>query len=96
MLYDIEDDEEERAKLEAEIVKFEKWAEEVQPKLTDLAYIATATYAELRLAIRILGIVVTVYPATGDWPCRFQIDVTVPAVLAKVQSSVSSHPPFRP
>ena len=35
MLYDIEEDDEERAALEEEIVRFEKWVEKVQPLLTD-------------------------------------------------------------
>ena len=83
MLYDIEDEEEEQAQIEAEIVKFEKWAESVKPFLTDPTY--KPTYLELRLAVKILGILVTVYPSKGDWPCRYQIDVTVPALLAKVK-----------
>jgi hypothetical protein len=74
LMQDLEDDAEERAKLEAEIVRFEKWAEEVRPNLTDPSYMETASYSELRLAIRILGIVVTVYPSQGEWPYRFNID----------------------
>jgi hypothetical protein len=35
MIYDIAEDEEEREAVEAEIVKFEKWVEKVQPFLTD-------------------------------------------------------------
>ncbi len=74
ILFDLEDDAEERAKLEVEIVRFEKWAEEVRPNLTDPSYMETASYSELRLAIRVLGIVVTVYPSQGEWPYRFNID----------------------
>jgi predicted nucleic acid-binding Zn-ribbon protein len=84
MLYDLEEDEEERAELEKELVKFEKWAEDVRPSLTDPAYIATASYDELRLAVRILGLRVTVFPTVGDWPFRCHIDVTVPDVMRKL------------
>ena len=85
LLYDIADDEEERAVLEAEIVRFEKWADKVRPNLTDPFYMEhKATYEELRLAVRILGIVVTVYPTHGDWPFRYQVVVTAPEILAKV------------
>lgn len=62
----------------------EKWAETVRPQLTDPTYLATASYEELRLAIRIIGIRVTVYPTKGDWPYRYQIEVTVPDVLKKL------------
>jgi hypothetical protein len=93
MLYDIADDEEERGKLEAEIARFEKWAEEVRPNLTDPTYMETATYSELRLAIRILGIIVTVFPVQGEWPFRFQVDVTVPEILAKVVPHCGSSQP---
>jgi site-specific DNA recombinase len=91
MLFDLEDDEEELAELEAELTKFEKWADEVRPFLTDPEYLSLAPYEELRLAVRILGIHVTIYPTIGDWPCRYQIDVTVPEVMKKVYA-VSNHP----
>lgn len=91
MLYDIADDEEERAAIEKEIARFEKWAEEARPSLGNPDY--KPSYEELRLAVRILGIVVTVYPAKGTWPFRSQVDATVPAVLAKVKpDSVPSQP----
>jgi hypothetical protein len=94
LLYDMEDEEEERAKIEKEINRFEKWAEEVRPKLTDPQYLQNeATYQELRLAVRILGIVVTCYPAHGDWPYLFQVDVKAPEVMARIDhSSVPSQP----
>ncbi len=82
LLYDIADDEEERAAIEKELVKFEKWAAEVQPYLTDPTY--TPTYEELRLAVRILGLRVTVFPTNGEWPYRYYIDVTVPEVMGKL------------
>jgi hypothetical protein len=94
LLYDMEDEEEERAKIEKEIVRFEKWAEEVRPKLTDPQYLQNeATYQELRLAVRILGTIVTCYPVQGDWPYSFQVDVKAPEILAKVDSNcVPSQP----
>jgi hypothetical protein len=60
-------------------VQFEK----AQPFLTDKEYMAKASYAELRLAIKILGIRATIFPLHGNYPYRHQIDVTVPEVLAK-------------
>jgi site-specific DNA recombinase len=83
-LYDIADEEEEQAELEAEIVKFEQWAEEVRPQLTNPLYLANATYDELRLALRIIGIRVTVYPTQGEWPYRYKVDVTVPKIMKKL------------
>ena len=91
LLYDLEDEEEELAEIEAEIVKFETWAEKVRPHLSNPSY--TPTYEELRLAVRILGIRVTVYPTTGEWPYRYKIDVTVPAILAKLHC-VANNPTF--
>jgi hypothetical protein len=38
LLYDIEEDNEERAELETELVKFEKWVATVQPLLTNPSY----------------------------------------------------------
>ena len=57
-LYDLEDEEEELAEVEAEIIKFETWADKVRPLLSNPAY--TPTYEELSgFAVRILGIRVT-------------------------------------
>ena len=78
MLHDIADDEEKRIEVEVELVKFETWANNVRPFLSDPEYLRTASYDELRLAVRILGIRVTVYPTQGDWPYRFAIDIAVP------------------
>lgn len=82
MLYDIEEDAEEREAVEAEIVKFEKWVAQVQPLLTDPTY--TPSYEEQRLAVRILGVRTTVFPQKGDYPFRHQVDITVPAILSKM------------
>lgn len=81
------------AAIEAELVKFERWAEEVKPALTDRAYLDTASYEELRLAIKILGVRVTVYPLEGDYPFRWDVKMTVPAVLGKM-NIVSSPSPW--
>ena len=90
LLFDIEDDAEERAEIEAELAKFEKWVAQVQPYLTDPSY--TPSYEELRLAVRILGLKVTVFPTAGEWPYRYRIDVTVPAILAKMKHCVAIQP----
>jgi site-specific DNA recombinase len=81
MLYDLEEDEEELIELEAEIVRFETWAEHMRSLLIDQNYFPT--YEEQRLAVRILGIKATVFPAIGDWPFRYQIDITIPRIIEK-------------
>ena len=92
MLYDAEDEQQERAELEHELVRFEKWVEQVQPFLTQPSYMESAPYAELRMAVRILGLRATVYPTTGQWPYRYQIVVTVPEIMKKLHIvSRSSH-----
>ena len=88
LLYDIAEDEEEQEAVEAEIVKFEQWVKNVQPFLTDPTY--EPSYEEKRLAVRILGIKATVYPASGDYPFRAQVDVTVPAIVSKVKHCVTN------
>jgi hypothetical protein len=88
MLYDIEEDDEERADLEEEIVKFEKWVEKVQPHLTDPTY--EPTYEERRLAVRIIGVKAIVFPSKGDWPFRYRIDVTVPKIMEKMKGCIKN------
>lgn len=92
LLYDAQDDEEERAAVELELVRFEKWVEKVQPFLTDPEYVATAAYDELRMAVRILGIRCTVFPTQGGWPYRYQIEVTVPEIMKKLNIVAPSTP----
>ncbi len=83
LLYAIEDNEAEAAEVEAEIVRFEKWAESVRPLLTDPLYLEEkATYDELRLAVRILGIKVIGYP-TGSKD-RFTLDITIPEIMKRL------------
>jgi hypothetical protein len=82
MLFDLADEEEERAEIEKELQKFEKWVAGVQPSLTDPSY--QPTYEELRLAVRILGLRVTVFPTVGDWPYRYEAVVTVPEIIKKL------------
>jgi len=87
MIYDIEEDEEEREEVEKEIVKFEQWAEKVQALLGDPTY--QPTYEEMRLAVRILGIKATVFPAHGNYPFRAKIDATIPAIVSKMKYCVT-------
>ena len=89
LLYDIAEDDEERSEVEQEIVKFEQWVEKVQPLLTDPNY--NPSYEEMRLAVRILGLKATVFPTIGDWPFRYQIDITIPAIVAKMKSYITYH-----
>ncbi len=88
LIYDIAEDDEERAEVEAEIVKFEKWVEKVQPLLTDPTY--KPSYEEMRLAVRILGVKATVYPAKGEWPYRYQIYITIPGIVSKMKSCTAN------
>jgi len=87
LLYDAAEDEEEREEVEKEIVKFEQWVAKVRPLLTDPAY--TPSYEEQRLAVRILGIKATVFPASGDYPFRVQVDVTIPTIVSKLKHYVT-------
>ncbi|MFL5698162.1 MAG: recombinase family protein, partial [Ktedonobacteraceae bacterium] len=94
LLFDLEEDDEEREAVEKEIAKFEAWAEKVRPFLLDESY--APSYEEKRLAVRILGLRVTVYPSKGDYPYRYQIEVTVPEIVGKIkhialQSNGGSH-----
>lgn len=79
MLADLEDEEEKFSQVEKEVHKFEQWAAKVRPFLTDPSY--TPSYEELRLAVRILGIHVTVYPSQGNYPYRYEIEVRVPQII---------------
>jgi hypothetical protein len=85
LLFAIEDHEAEEAEIEAELVRFEKWAESVRPFLTDPAYLETATYDELRLAVRILGVKVIVYPMGSE--DRFTVDIAVPELMKRLDSN---------
>lgn len=86
LIYDIEEEQEDKEIIEAEITKFEQWAERVRPMLGDENYIPT--YEEKRLAVRILGLKATVYPTKGDFPFRAQFEVAPPAILSKMRHCV--------
>ncbi len=83
MLYDADREAAERAELETEIVKFETWAEEVRPMLTDPSYMPT--YEEMRLAVRIIGIHATVFPEKGDFPFKVDVQATPPKIVEKLE-----------
>lgn len=82
LLFTIEDENEKQEKLEEEIVKFELWVEQVRPLLTNNEYVPSRE--ELRLALRILGIQVTVFPLAGEYPYRYRIDATIPEIMKKL------------
>jgi DNA invertase Pin-like site-specific DNA recombinase len=92
LIYDFEEDEEERAAIEAEVVKFEHWIGNVAPKLTDPSY--QPTYEEMRLAVRIMGIHAEVFP-TGEecpqsafvdgQPQRAFVDAQPPRIMNKLE-----------
>lgn len=79
LLYDIADEEEEIAKIEAEIARFEVWAAKVRQDFNNPEYVPS--YDELRFAIRILGLQAVVYPTQGEWPFRLNVDMTVPEIM---------------
>src|SRR5205823_4767977 len=49
LLAQFDETDEEDVALEAEIQRFEKWAEDVRPNLSDPSYVEKAPYSELRL-----------------------------------------------
>ena len=76
-----EEQEEEEEILEAEIVRFEKWADEVRPHLGDPCYLETASYEELRLAVRIIGIQCVIRPLSMEDGC-YDIQVKPPKIVS--------------
>lgn len=40
-----------------------------------------ASYDELRLAVRILGLTAVVFPTHGDYPFRYKIEVGPPKIM---------------
>jgi len=82
LLYDVADNDEERVEIEEEIVKFENWVERVRPLLTDENYVPT--YEEKRLALRIIGIKMVVFPTQGEHPFRHRVYATIPAIMKKL------------
>lgn len=85
LLYDADTEALEREEIEAEIVKFERWVEEVRPKLTDDTY--QPTYEEMRLAVRAMGIHAVVFPEKGDYPFRTDIQAKPPKIIGKLEES---------
>jgi Recombinase/Recombinase zinc beta ribbon domain len=83
LLYRIAEDDEGRMAVEVELTRFEAWAEWVRPFLTDPGYLEAVAHDDLRLAVKILGIRVTVYPTGGNWEHRYIIDVTAPGAAEK-------------
>ncbi|HKF35511.1 MAG TPA: recombinase family protein [Ktedonobacteraceae bacterium] len=83
LLCSITGDDAGRPAVEVELATFEAWVKRVRPFLTDPGYFEAATFDELRLAVKILGIRVTVYPTGGAWDHRYTIDVTAPGTAQK-------------
>ncbi len=82
LLYEVADDEEEREKLEAEIVRFEQWANEVRPYLTDPNYVPS--YEFQRLAVRILGLTAIIFPEQGGYPFRGTLYISPPKIMKQL------------
>jgi site-specific DNA recombinase len=83
LLVDVEESKEEQEAIEVEITKFETWIENVRDLLLSDYQ---PTYEEMRLAIRILGLKVTVYPTTGDYAFRYAIEMMIPGIAAKIKN----------
>ena len=90
LLYSAEEEEEENLKIEAEIARFEKWAQEVRPKLGNHEY--APDYTEQRLAIRILGLRAFVLPANGNHPFRYRFELAPPEIMKLLLSKYSDSP----
>jgi hypothetical protein len=89
LLFDAADDQEERAKLEQEIQGFEAWAAQARVLVDDPEW--QPSYEEKRNAVRVLGVIATVYPAGGDYPYRYRIGITVPEIMKKLHTSDHLH-----
>ncbi len=74
MLHSVVEIEEQRMETELELRKFEQWAKKMRPFLTDAQCLNSAAFDELRLAVQILGIRVSVYPTQGQWEYRYRIE----------------------
>ncbi len=86
LLYEVQDDEEELEKLEAEITRFEEWANEVRPYLTDPNY--QPSYDFMRLAVRILGVTAVIFPEQGDYPFRGNLYIAPPKIMKQLNKVV--------
>jgi site-specific DNA recombinase len=87
LLDQFDETDEQDVALEQEIQRFEQWAQDARPHLSDPTYVEKAPYAELRLAVRILGITCVAYPGTGDYPHNGgRLFVTIPKVMEKLTS----------
>ncbi len=84
LLFDACDDEEERGELEREVQGFEAWAAQARVLVNDPNW--KPTYEQKRNAVRALGVIATVYPASGGHEYRYKIDITVPEIMKKVNS----------
>lgn len=78
MLYEAEEEEEKMQELNKALDTFETWAQKTREVLTDPTYVPT--YEEKRLACKILGIRVTVWPMNGEK--RYDITLAPPSIVS--------------
>jgi hypothetical protein len=78
MLYESEEEEEKMQEVNEAIDKFEEWANKIQDLLTDPSYVPT--YEEKRLACKILGIKVNVWPVDDEK--RYEITIAPPSIVS--------------
>lgn len=77
MLVDIENVEEQKARVDKALSDFIAWCVKVRPFIDDPDY--TPSYSEMRRAIVILGIKATVYPVGSKK--RFTLDLMPPSIM---------------
>jgi len=84
MLIDIENEEEQERKVRCAIDEFLRWCDKIRPFLDDPAYIPT--YADMRRAMVVLGIVAVIYPAGCKE--RFTLTLAPPSIMESLVASV--------
>ncbi len=85
MLYVEEEEAEQNEKIEHELQKFEKWADDTRHLLDDPDY--RPTYNEKRMAVQILGIKATIFPVS-ERPERIQLEVSPPKIESLIFQNI--------
>ena len=86
--FDLEEEVEKLAKLNAEIEKFERWCDAVRERFTDPDSQEDIAYEEKRLAIQILHIVAVIHPAT----VKERVELTVaPPNITRLLNELVCH-----
>ena len=67
------------SQVQGEVDKFLAWCEKTRPLLDDPDF--RPTWDEKRMAIQILGVLVTCWPMKGDYPDRYTVDSYPPGII---------------